>query len=66
MYYTDVILIQNNNVSTLRTNDCCSEDFDQHVESTQSELEQLKDILNGYSTFDANALLGVIFMRILS
>lgn len=36
--------------------------MDQHVETTQSELDQLKDILNGYSSFDANALLGVIFM----
>lgn len=33
-----------------------------HLESTQSELDQLKDILNGYNSFDANALLGVIFM----
>lgn len=62
MYYMNNILIHINNVSTLCTNDCCSEDLDLHVESTQSELEQLKDILNGYNSFDANALLGVIFM----
>jgi hypothetical protein len=31
-----------------------------HIEATQNELEQFKDILNGYNSFvDANALLGV-------
>lgn len=33
-----------------------------HIENTQSELDQLKDILNNYNSFEANALLGVIFM----
>lgn len=62
MYQIKFKLIQNNNVSTLCTNDCSSEDLDIHIENTQSELDQLKDILNGYNSFDANALLGVIFM----
>jgi hypothetical protein len=31
-----------------------------HIEATQNELEQFKDILNGYNSFvDANALLGL-------
>lgn len=46
-------------VSTLRTNDCCREDLDSHLENTQSELDQLRDVLNGCGTLDANALLGV-------
>ncbi|XP_017770603.1 PREDICTED: heat shock factor protein isoform X2 [Nicrophorus vespilloides] len=36
-----------------------SEDLDIHVESTQNELDQLKSLLNGYSTLDANTLLGL-------
>lgn len=62
MCKSECVLIWNNNVSTLGTNECSREDLDQHVENTQSELDQLKDILNGYNSFDANALLGVIFM----
>ncbi|XP_063929287.1 heat shock factor protein-like isoform X6 [Zophobas morio] len=41
------------------TSDSYSSDLNTHVESTQNELEQFKDILNGYNPFvDANALLG--------
>ncbi|RZC36004.1 heat shock factor protein-like, partial [Asbolus verrucosus] len=41
------------------TSDCYSSDLSNHIESTQNELEQFKDILNGYNSFvDANALLG--------
>ncbi|XP_022914900.1 heat shock factor protein 1 isoform X2 [Onthophagus taurus] len=36
-----------------------AEDLHQELESTESELEQLKEALNGCSAFDANALLGV-------
>nr|XP_008199015.1 PREDICTED: heat shock factor protein isoform X3 [Tribolium castaneum] len=35
-------------------------DLNNHVEATQQELDQFKDILNGYNPFvDANALLGL-------
>ncbi|XP_019753502.1 heat shock factor protein isoform X3 [Dendroctonus ponderosae] len=34
-------------------------DLDLHVDSTQTELDQLKDILNGCSTFDPSTLLGL-------
>ncbi|GJQ65202.1 putative sequence-specific DNA binding protein [Trypoxylus dichotomus] len=37
----------------------CSEDLDNHVEKTQGEIDQLKDILHGCNTLDANALLGL-------
>lgn len=41
------------------TNDCYKEDLDLHLETTQSEIEQLKDILKGCNGLDANALLGL-------
>lgn len=47
------------NTGTLGTNGCYREDLDLHLEATQTELDQLKDILNGCNSFDANALLGV-------
>lgn len=34
--------------------------MDFHIGSTQNELDQLKDILNGCNNFDANTLLGVM------
>lgn len=34
--------------------------MDLHIGSTQNELDQLKDILNGCNNFDANTLLGVM------
>ncbi|KAJ8923832.1 hypothetical protein NQ315_010414 [Exocentrus adspersus] len=47
------------NNGTLGTNACCRDDLDLHLEHTQSEIEQLKDILHGCNTLDANALLGL-------
>ncbi|XP_018573160.1 heat shock factor protein isoform X2 [Anoplophora glabripennis] len=47
------------NSGTLGTNECCREDLDLHLESTQSEIDQLKDILHGCNSLDANALLGL-------
>ncbi|KAK9746577.1 HSF-type DNA-binding [Popillia japonica] len=35
------------------------EDLDNHVEKTHGEIDQLKDILHGCNTLDANALLGL-------
>lgn len=35
-----------------------------HLETTQSEIEQLKDILKGCNGLDANALLGVSIPRV--
>lgn len=54
------MLIWIDDVSTRRTNDCYREDLDLHIGSTQNELDQLKDILNGCNNFDANTLLGVM------
>ncbi|KAJ8940156.1 hypothetical protein NQ314_010827 [Rhamnusium bicolor] len=47
------------NSGTLGTNECCRDDLDLHLEHTQSEIDQLKDILHGCNTLDANALLGL-------
>lgn len=42
------------------TSDSYNNGLTNHVEATQTELDQLKDILNGYNSFvDANALWGV-------
>ncbi|KAJ8983523.1 hypothetical protein NQ317_012014 [Molorchus minor] len=43
---------------TLGTNDFYRDDFDLHLEHTQSEIDQLKDLLHGCNSLDANALLG--------
>lgn len=46
--------------ATADLNDSFSkEEFDQHLDHAQGELDQLKDILSGASTFDANALLSL-------
>nr|XP_023019007.1 heat shock factor protein-like isoform X3 [Leptinotarsa decemlineata] len=45
------------NNGTLGTNECSREDLDSHVVSTQSEIDQLKDILHGCHGLDANSLL---------
>ncbi|KAG5895481.1 hypothetical protein JTB14_011179 [Gonioctena quinquepunctata] len=47
------------NSGTLGTNDCCRDDLDLHLGSTQSEIDQLKDILHGCHGLDANTLLGL-------
>lgn len=46
-------------VSTLRTNECCRNDLDVHLETTQNEIDQFKDILHGGNSFDARTLFGV-------
>ncbi|CAG9855498.1 unnamed protein product [Phyllotreta striolata] len=52
------------NNGTLGTNDCSRDDLDTHLEATQSELDQLKDILRSCNGVDANALLGVSIPRL--
>lgn len=47
------------NSGTLGTNECYREDLDLHLEHTQNEIDQLKDILHGCNSLDANALLGL-------
>ncbi|CAG9817018.1 unnamed protein product [Phaedon cochleariae] len=45
------------NNSTLGT-DVSRDELDLHLETTQSEIDQLKDILHGCNSLDANVLLG--------
>ncbi|XP_019753500.1 heat shock factor protein isoform X1 [Dendroctonus ponderosae] len=50
----------NVNINTdTRSTNAFRTDLDLHVDSTQTELDQLKDILNGCSTFDPSTLLGL-------
>ncbi|XP_060536846.1 heat shock factor protein-like isoform X2 [Cylas formicarius] len=49
----------NTNDQTNPSKGMSGEDLDVHLDNTQSELDQLKDMLNGCTSFDANALLGV-------
>lgn len=51
------LAVAKKDAASLRLNS--PQDLDIHLESTQTELEQLKDILNGCSSFDAKALLGL-------
>lgn len=62
-YVNLLFLINFDDVSTLCTNECSREDLDLHLESTQSEIEQLRDILHGCNSFDANTLLGVSTLK---
>lgn len=52
-------------VSTLCTNECSREDLDLHLETTDTEIDQLRDILHGCNSFDANTLLGVSIQKLL-